>query len=88
MWLFLTVRWVGLQSVIVVFPDQTYLHFGNDMKYHMTYNIRQKACIYILKSCNIRYILPHNNKMIVYTRNDVEYSLLLLNFNIMLIYGV
>ena len=24
-WLFLTVRWVGLQFVIVVFPDHTYL---------------------------------------------------------------
>ena len=29
-----------------------------------------------------------NNKMIVYTRNDVEYSLYLLNCRIMLIYGV
>ena len=27
MWLFLTVPWVGLQCVIVVFPDQT--HFLN-----------------------------------------------------------
>ena len=24
LWLFLTVRWVGLQSVIVVFPDHTH----------------------------------------------------------------
>ena len=28
MWLFLTVPWVGLQCVIVVFPDYTYLRFG------------------------------------------------------------
>ena len=26
MWLFLTVPWLGLQCVIVVFPDHTYLH--------------------------------------------------------------
>ena len=26
-WLFLTVRWVGLQCVSVVFPDQAYLLF-------------------------------------------------------------
>ena len=25
LWLFLTVRWVGLQCVIVVFPDHTHL---------------------------------------------------------------
>ena len=28
MWLFLTVPWVGLQYVIVVFPDHTHFHFG------------------------------------------------------------
>ena len=27
LWLFLTVLWVGLQCVIVVFPDQTHLFF-------------------------------------------------------------
>ena len=27
LWLFLTVPWVGLQYVIVVFPDHTHLHF-------------------------------------------------------------
>ena len=27
LWLFLTVPWVDLQCVIVVFPDHTYLHF-------------------------------------------------------------
>ena len=26
-WLFLTMHWVGLQCVIVVFPDHTHLHF-------------------------------------------------------------
>ena len=26
-WLFLAVPWVGLQCVIVVFPDHTHLHF-------------------------------------------------------------
>ena len=29
LWLFLTVPWVGLHSVIVVFPDQTRLLFRN-----------------------------------------------------------
>ena len=28
LWLFLTVPWVGLQYVIVVFPDHTHLLFG------------------------------------------------------------
>ena len=28
LWLFLTVPWVGLQRVIVVFPDHTHLLFG------------------------------------------------------------
>ena len=28
LWLFLTVPWVGLQCVIVVFPDHTHLRFG------------------------------------------------------------
>ena len=30
MWLFLTVPWVGLQYVIVVFPDHTHLLSGID----------------------------------------------------------
>ena len=29
LWLFLTVPWVGLQFVIVVFPDRTYLLFDH-----------------------------------------------------------
>ena len=29
LWLFLTVLWVGVQYVIVVFPDQTRLLFGS-----------------------------------------------------------
>ena len=28
LWLFLTVPWVGLQCVFVVFPDQTHLRLG------------------------------------------------------------
>ena len=28
LWLFLTVPWVGLQYVIVVFPDHTHLRFS------------------------------------------------------------
>ena len=30
LWLFLTVPWVGLQCVIVVFPDHTHLFFCYD----------------------------------------------------------
>ena len=32
LWLFLTVPWVGLEWVIVVFPDQTYLTFKDQCK--------------------------------------------------------
>ena len=28
LWLFLPYPWLGLQCVIVVFPDHTHLHFG------------------------------------------------------------
>ena len=33
LWLFLTVLWVGLQCVIVVFPDHNPLLFGNYQKF-------------------------------------------------------
>ena len=40
MWLFLTVLWVGLQYVIVVFPDHTHLLFGSFYSnLHHTLNI-------------------------------------------------
>ena len=32
LWLFLTVPWVGLQYVIVVFPDHSHLLFANNLK--------------------------------------------------------
>ena len=32
LWLFLTVPWVGLQCVIVVFPDHTHLLFDKSRK--------------------------------------------------------
>ena len=32
LWLFLTVPWVGLQCVIVVFPDYTHLLFDKSRK--------------------------------------------------------
>ena len=31
LWLFLTVPWVGLQPVIVVFPDHAHLLFGGEI---------------------------------------------------------
>ena len=39
LWLIHKVSLVGLQCVIVVFPDHAYLLFCNDKKYHML-NIR------------------------------------------------
>ena len=33
LWLFLTVPWVGLQYVIVVFPDHTHLLFSSAVVY-------------------------------------------------------
>ena len=33
LWLFLTVPWIGLQYVIVVFPDHTHLLFGTIQSY-------------------------------------------------------
>ena len=39
LWLFLTVPWVGLQCVTVVFPDHTHLFFGaNEIKLNSTIN--------------------------------------------------
>ena len=29
LWLFLTVPWVGLLCVVLVFPDHSHLHFNN-----------------------------------------------------------
>ena len=37
LWLFLTVPWVGLQCIIVVFPDHTHLHFVN---IHVGFSLR------------------------------------------------
>ena len=34
-WLFLTVKWVGLQCVIVVFPDHIYFFFGHGASHHL-----------------------------------------------------
>ena len=46
LWLFLTVPWVGLQCVIVVFPDHTHLFFYTIFKRGYTmYNLKQVICI-------------------------------------------
>ena len=65
----------------MVFPDLTYFHFLKG--YKIPYDVYSflKGVIYVTY-CHT------NNKIIVYTRNDIEYSLIHLNFNIMLIYGV
>ena len=57
MWLFLTVTWVGLQSVIVIFPDYTRLlfylvaeAFKNTHYIHCIYMYFTPDCKYILQS--------------------------------------
>ena len=45
LWLFLTVPWVGLQCVIVVFPDQT----------HLLFYCMHKVCIQIMKAFAARH---------------------------------
>ena len=41
LWLFLTVPWVGLQRVIVIFPDHTHLLFGvGDMTLKFKFNVK------------------------------------------------
>ena len=43
LWLFLTVPWVGLQCVIVVFPDHTHLFFLKMMVEQFPSNLRPVA---------------------------------------------
>ena len=53
LWLFLTVPWVGLQCVIVVFPDHTHLLFNLDSATITTlvrYLIRLFVCDDTLRS--------------------------------------
>ena len=38
-WLFLTVPWVGLQRVIVVFPDHTHLLFYHSRKLYVAQSV-------------------------------------------------
>ena len=63
LWLFFTVPWVGLQIVIVVFLDHTYLLFSNDMKYHMTYNIlsTKSRGYWDIKNLEIKILIRHIN---------------------------
>ena len=60
LWLFLTVPWLDLQCVIVVFPDHTHLHFFlNYSKAHMLYcaiskqnnfsNLKSQGCLKCLQ---------------------------------------
>ena len=46
LWLFLMVPWVGLQCVIVVFPDHTHLFFYTIfIRGYTMYNLKQVICI-------------------------------------------
>ena len=57
-WLFLAVPWVGLQCVIVVFPDQTHLYLFSEGD---TYFSKERNCI--KSSKNQRYFKFVINKM-------------------------
>ena len=45
LWLLLTVPWIGLQCVIVVFPDHTHLLFGTKRWRHWNTYIHIKSII-------------------------------------------
>ena len=47
MCLFLEVSWVGLQCVIVVFPDHTHLIFGKNLPIHNCSNSFSPLHIYV-----------------------------------------
>ena len=65
------------------------LAFLNNIKYHVTYNIKELSKSYTVLKAVIYVTYCHtNNKKIINTRKDVGYSILQLNFNIMLIHGV
>ena len=87
--LFLAVPCVGLQCVIVVFPIHTYLLFRNDIltPYNLSYKELSKSYT-ILKAVIYVTYCHTNNKKMVNTRNDVGFSIFLLNFNIMLLNDV
>ena len=53
LWLFLMGLWVGLQCVIVIFPDQTHLIFWFDLVF-MRDNAKCKHCLSGLL-CTRRY---------------------------------
>ena len=57
LWLFLTVPWVGLQCVIVVFPDHTYLPYGYfyPVAYHSTYTTN-------ISNVPLKKLLSHSAK--------------------------
>ena len=57
LWLFLTVPWVGLQCVIVVFPDHTHLPYGHSYPgaYHSTYTTN-------ISNVPLKKLLSHSAK--------------------------
>ena len=50
LWLFLTVLWVGLQYVIVVFPDHTHLLLGIlEFIFNMKHNFSETSYFSVFK---------------------------------------
>ena len=80
LWLFLMVLWVGLQCVIVVFPDDTHLLYGahaqnNEIPAYVPINVhvQSRFCQCMVNSEGVitalRYILPSNNSIFVACKN-------------------
>ena len=53
LWLFLRVPWVGLQYVIVVFPDHTHLLFDSQQNFFL--NFGEKDCLLYGCVCLSKY---------------------------------
>ena len=73
LWLFLTVPWVGLQCVIVVFPDHTYLLFlfscrllKTHTHIHCIYMYFTPVCIYMYFTPDCKHILKKLGRYAVF----------------------
>ena len=62
LWLFLKVPWVGLQCVIVVFPDHTHLLFDTPINYKEWHCMRDmtKSVFVLFRFCMkiLKFLLP------------------------------
>ena len=63
LWLFLTVQWVGLQCVAVVFPDHTYFFQKCEKDWQMMFNSDKSACAHIQ--------ITNKRKMVIQTSLNI-----------------